>query len=396
MAPQTDTADLTDYGRMSVTIDEIAEVAERAGLRQIHLLAWRDIADPEAGGSEVHAHEVASIWASAGIDVTMRTSYAVNRPNNELRNGYRVVRKAGRYMTFPRTILSEVTGRLGHADGLVEIWNGMPFFSPVWFRGPRATWLHHIHDEMWDMVLSERLARLGKTVELKIAPHFYRRTQLVTLSESSKETILNRFNMPGDRVTVVPPGIDPTFRPDDTKSAHPTLLAVGRLVPPKHFDLVIQAIQHAQSECPELEATIVGDGFERPKIEQAVRDAGLEKSVRIAGRVSPKELLELYQTSWLNVSASSHEGWGMTVTEAAACGTPSVVTNISGHRDAIVDGVTGVLVDDVNALGMAIAKLVSQPKLVADLAASALAHAAQFSWTQTAYGTLRTLADQCR
>ena len=396
MAPQTNAANLTDCGLMLVDPNELAELAKKAGLRQIHILAWRDLADPEAGGSEVHAHEVASVWASAGIDVTVRTSYAVNRPNNELRNGYRVVRKAGRYMTFPRSVLSEVTGRLGHADGLVEVWNGMPYLSPLWFKGPRATWLHHIHDEMWDMVLSERLAKLGKTIELKLAPPFYRKSEMVTLSESSRQNIIERFKIDANRVRVVSPGIDPSFVPGTGKSVNPTVLAVGRLVPPKHFDKVITAIQIARRDIPTLTATIVGDGFERPAVELAVRDAGLTDVIRIAGRVSPVELLDLYQTSWLNVSASSHEGWGMTITEAAACATPSVVTNISGHRDAVIDGKTGVLVNDPDELGNAISGVLSTPKLLEALNAGALKHSQSFSWANTAKGTLMALAEQCR
>ena len=381
---------------MLVDPNELSELAKKAGLRQIHILAWRDLADPEAGGSEVHAHEVATVWAQAGIDVTVRTSYAVNRPNNELRNGYRVVRKAGRYMTFPRSVLSEVAGRLGHADGLVEVWNGMPFMSPLWFKGPRTTWLHHIHDEMWDMVLSERLAKLGKAIELKIAPPFYRKTEIVTLSESSRRNIIDRFAMDANRVRVVSPGIDPTFTPGSTKSPQPSVIAVGRLVPPKHFDKVIEAVQTARLEIPTLTATIVGDGFERPAVEQRVRDAGMSDVIRIAGRVSPVELLDLYQTSWLNVSASSHEGWGMTITEAAACGTPSVVTDSSGHRDAVIDGKTGILVGNANQLGGAIANAITAPSSLRSLSANALAHAQSFTWANTAKGTLMALAEQCR
>ncbi|HWC38957.1 MAG TPA: hypothetical protein VG476_10525, partial [Acidimicrobiales bacterium] len=56
------------------TSDEIAAIASRAGLHRIHILAWRDLEDPEAGGSELHASTIARIWAGAGLDVTMRSS----------------------------------------------------------------------------------------------------------------------------------------------------------------------------------------------------------------------------------------------------------------------------------------------------------------------------------
>jgi glycosyltransferase involved in cell wall biosynthesis len=67
--------------------------------------------------------------------------------------------------------------------------------------------------------------------------------------------------------------------------------------------------------------------------------------LRLAGRLSQQELIALYRRAWVLTSASLREGWGMTITEAAACGTPAVVTDISGHADAVVAGTSGLLVD---------------------------------------------------
>src|SRR3954462_1721193 len=143
-------------------IDKLGDLAAGAGIRRIHVLAWRDLDDPEAGGSELHAHEVLRLWSAAGLEINLRTSYAAGKPQVIWRDGYRVIRKAGRYLVFPRSVLSEVAGWHGERDALVEIWNGMPFFSPLWCRGRRATWLHHVHDTMWEMTLPPRLARFGR------------------------------------------------------------------------------------------------------------------------------------------------------------------------------------------------------------------------------------------
>ena len=68
-----------------------------------------------------------------------------------------------------------------------------------------------------------------------------------------------------------------------------------------------------------------------------------EEWVTFAGRLSHADLVDVYRRAWLVSSASLAEGWGLTITEAAACGTPAVATDISGHRSSVVDGVTGVL-----------------------------------------------------
>src|SRR5271154_5442601 len=168
----------------------LAAIAAQAGLRRIHMVAWRDLDDPEAGGSELHAHMIAARWAAAGLDVTFRTSAVPNAPAALTRDGYRVRRQSGRYAVFPGAAWEGV--RMGHrpGDALVEIWNGMPFLSPLWYRGPRIVFLHHVHAEMWGMVLPPTLAKLGNAMERRVAPRFYRGSRVVTLSESSRSEIV--------------------------------------------------------------------------------------------------------------------------------------------------------------------------------------------------------------
>jgi len=375
---------------------KIGDLAAAAGIRRIHVLAWRDLDDVEAGGSELHAHEVCREWAAAGLEVTSRTSFAQGHPPVVVRDGYRVVRKAGRYLVFPRSVASELAGRLGPRDALVEIWNGMPFLSPLWARGPRLTFLHHVHGEMWGMVLPPRLAAMGDLLERRVAPPLYRRSRIVTLSESSRQDILHQLHLRPDRVDVVPPGIDPRFTPG-VESERPLVVAVGRLVPSKHVDLLVRAVAVARRRVPDLRLVVVGEGYERLHVEAAVDDVGGTDWVELPGRVSDDALVELYQRAWVLSSASSHEGWGMSVTEAAACATPAVVTDIAGHRDAVVDSVTGTLVPFDEAalpdrLGDALAALLTDPERRRRMADAAAGHAAGFTWRATATRLMAILA----
>ena len=135
------------------------------------------------------------------------------RPAALTRDGYRVLRRSGRYAVFPGAAWEGL--RMGHrpGDALVEIWNGMPFLSPLWYRGPRIVFLHHVHAEMWGMVLPPTLARLGDLTERRIAPRFYRSSRIVTLSESSRREIVEMLGLPPGRVTVAPPGVDSRYTP---------------------------------------------------------------------------------------------------------------------------------------------------------------------------------------
>ena len=374
----------------------IGELAAEAGIGRIHVLAWRDLADIEAGGSELHAATVASLWADAGIEVMVRASYAQGSPPGAARDGYTVIRRAGRYLIFPRAVLSELSGRHGRRDGLVEIWNGVPFFSPVWARGPRATWLHHVHEEMWPMVLTPNLARAGKFLERRIAPLFYRRTPIVTLSESSRRDIVDRLKLPMDNIRVVPPGIGAAFSPGGTRAERPLVVGVGRLMPSKAFGTLIEAVLEARHTVSDTRLVIVGEGYEREVLERRIRDLGAEQWCELIGRVDDDTLVDLYRSAWVVASASRSEGWGMTLTEAAACGTPGVATRIAGHVDAIEEGVTGLLADTDDDLPRALSRVLTDGDLRGRLGRQAAARADRFSWERTAHDTLEVLAVQGR
>ena len=381
----------------SSALAKIGDIAADAGIRRIHVLAWRDLDDVEAGGSELHAATVARLWAEAGLDVVLRTSYAQGQPPRMRRDGYDVVRRAGRYLVFPRAVGAELLGRHGERDALVEIWNGVPFFSPLWARGPKVVLLHHVHAEMWKMVLGDEapwLAKAGDILERRIAPLAYRRSSIVTLSESSKADIVAQLHLHPERVVVVPPGVASAFTPGGARTAQPSVVAVGRLVPVKRYDRLIRAVAIARRARPDITLTIVGDGYERVALEGVVRDLDAESWVRLAGRVDEARLVELYRSAWLVGSASAREGWGMSLTEAAACATPAVATRIPGHIDAVADGISGLLTDESEqAIGAGVLRLVSDDAFRARLGSGALADAARHTWTATAAGIIQALAD---
>jgi glycosyltransferase involved in cell wall biosynthesis len=372
----------------------LGEIAERSGLRRIDVVAWRDFDDPEAGGSELHAHRVIAAWSAAGLDVSMTTSSVPGGRRVVRRDGYRVIRRAGRYAVFPRSILSGAVGRIGTGDGVVEIWNGMPFFSPLWSRSPQITFLHHVHAEMWKMVLPRGLAELGHLVEHRIAPPAYRRSRIVTLSQSSKAEIVERLRLPPERITVTPPGVEPRFSPGGERSAVPLVVAVGRLVPVKRFPVVIDALVRLKTSHPDLRAVLAGEGYERPALEALIRAHGAEHWIDLPGFVDDDALLGLYRSAWVVASSSLREGWGMTVTEAGACGTPSVVTRIGGHKDAVDDGRSGILVDGNDQMVASLDAVLRDEVLRRRLGTGALDRASRLTWDATARGTLAALASE--
>jgi glycosyltransferase involved in cell wall biosynthesis len=379
-----------------LTLQQYADEMIGRGVRRVHTIAWRDLDDPDAGGSEVHADEFMRRWAAAGLEVTHRTSAALGQPAESMRNGYRVVRRGSRYSVFPRVMASEVLHRMGRYDALVEIWNGVPWFSPVWCRRPRITFLHHVHGPMWDQMLPGPLAAFGRLLEARLAPPFYRRTQMVTPSDATREELLELGFRP-ERVLAVPNGVGAQFAPAAdpvaTRSPHPHVVAVGRLAPVKRFDELIRAAVVARARVPALRVDIVGSGPMRAELEALVSNLGAGSWIRFLGQVPHDDLVALYQRAWVVASASLAEGWGLTLTEAAACATPAVATDIRGHRSSVVDGCTGVLAP-LDRLGDALADVLLDDRRRQHLAEAALARARTLTWDASATGILGALHAQ--
>jgi glycosyltransferase involved in cell wall biosynthesis len=378
-----------DSSDRAVTLDELAADMIARGVRRVHTMAWRDLDDPDAGGSEVHADEFMRRWAAAGLEITHRTSSAVGLPAQAQRNGYRVVRRGSRYSVFPRTVLAEMTHRAGPRDALVEIWNGVPWFSPVWCRSPRITFLHHVHGPMWDQMLPAPFAGFGRALEARIAPPFYRRTQMVTPSEATREELIELGFDPG-RVIAVENGVSSAFTPGGAKSGAPLVVAVGRLAPVKQFDAMIRAAIVARRRVPGLRLDIVGSGPMETSLRALVAAEGAGEWITFVGQVSHDQLVDRYRRAWLVSSASIAEGWGLTMTEAAACGTAAVASDIRGHRSSVIDGVTGVLAP-VERLGDVLADVLLDVERRDRLAAAALARARTLTWDASALGILRVL-----
>jgi glycosyltransferase involved in cell wall biosynthesis len=375
----------------------LAALADSVGLRRVQVFAWRDLEDPEAGGSELYLHEVLRRLADAGLDVVLRTSAVRGLSATAVRGGYRVDRRHGRHLVFPAAGGELLRMPRDPGSAVLEVWNGMPFLSPVWgHRLTRVVLIHHVHADIWRLVMPKHLARVGETIETRLAPVAYRATDLVTNSGSSADDIVARLKVPSARVSVVPPGVDARFTPGGKRSNTPLVVAVGRLVPAKRFELLVDAIAALRKAHPSLTATIVGEGYGRGNLERHIRRRGADGCIVLAGHVDDEALLDLYRRAWVLAATSVHEGWGMTITEAAACGTPAVATRTVGHLDAVTDGVTGLLAEPGDEFVARLDGLLRDGALRRRLGEAATVRARSFSWDATAHGVLCALVEAAR
>jgi glycosyltransferase involved in cell wall biosynthesis len=279
------------------------------------------------------------------------------------------------------------------ADVVLEVVNGITFLTPLWCRTPRVTLVHHIHRNHFvrEMGPKGHLAALAlETLPLRL---LYRRSQFLTISQASAHDIA-AHGIDRARIEVSYLGVEQqAFGPKPSARAQePTLLYLGRLKRYKRIEVVLDVLERNPGAILEL----AGEGDHREILEAEIDARGLRDRVRMHGYVSEELKLELYRRAWINITTSSAEGWGLSVTEAGACATPSAALRLGGLAEAIDDGRTGVLADDPAELAHKVGRVLSDPQLRDDLGRAAQARACEFTWDATARRTLQLLDAQRR
>jgi glycosyltransferase involved in cell wall biosynthesis len=306
---------------------------------RILLLNWRDIRSPKGGGAERVTHEVARALVARGHEVTWLSSRAPGLPEEETIDGVTVLRRG-----------SEATTRL-HAPALarkldphvvLEEINTLPYLAPLWSRAPVLLYMNQLARDVWWYEAPLPMAAVGWLAE-PLYLKAYRRCDAVTISRSSRDD-LRSIGIQGE-ISIAPMTAD--IEPLSTlgeKRRTGTLIAVGRLTPSKRYDDAIAALVEVRRKLPDATLTLVGDGRCRESLQSLARSLGVEDAVRFAGRIPEAEKASLLEQADVLVGTSVREGWGLTVTEAAARGTPSVVYDIPGFRDSVVHERTGLVV----------------------------------------------------
>jgi len=357
---------------------------------KILILNYRDITHPLAGGAEVHLHRIFGKLTELGHEVVLFTTRYKNSEENETIDGIKIIR-CGSDAAFHFKVLFKIPKLIKEfePDIIVEDLNKLPLFSPYITKIPKLIQIHHL----WKFsIFKEAFFPVALAVWLgeRIIPFIYRKCHFVAVSPSAKKELCE-LGIAKEKISVIYNGTENEYL-DTEKVRDKSLyfLWLGRFRKYKGVWVAFEAFRIFSQKHPDVKLLFAGSGPEEAKMREKVKKYGLEGKIEFLGMVHSKEKMELMSKALGLLQTSYKEGWGLTVIEAAACGTASIASNVSGLCDSVKDKETGLLFKAGSAEDCAkkMEVFCDNPVLRANMESKARSHASSFDWEKSARETL--------
>lgn len=360
---------------------------------------WRDLTNPSAGGAELVTHEIAKKWVEMGNEVRLLTSKYRASASEESIDDVIVTRVGGKYSVYVASAFRFLREFFRSYDVIVDQINSVPFFTPLYCRTPIVPFVFQMTREIYFRELPRVLSSLAVRLE-PLLFRLYSGSPTVVLSESTKRDLVS-IGFREDRVFVCPPGVDHEEFSTGKKTLCPSVLYLNRFAKYKNPDRLMIAFREVLKAVPNCKLTMVGARTENEirSFKNMANELRMKDSVEILPFARGAAKMTFLQESWVHVLPSTREGWGISILEAAACGTPSVGLNVPGVRDAIQHMKTGVLVEEgsIESLAEAIIGILRNDELRETLSVGATESARNYTWYSTAnhaMGALVTAVNQ--
>ncbi|MBU0708912.1 glycosyltransferase family 4 protein [Patescibacteria group bacterium] len=359
---------------------------------RILIFNWKDINNPTSGGAEVATHALAKIWVQKGHSVTLLSSSFPDAKDKEQLDGVNIIRQGRPETThFLWAFWYYQRYLKGKIDIVIDQIHWVPFFTPLYVKEPKVALIFEIAKNLWDINLFFPLSTIGHLTEtLYLA--LYRQIPFLTAAQSTYDELkTSRI----ENVTIFPLATNINLPPAPyPKEKIRTLISLNRLAPIKQIELTIKAF-YLLSRNLDTQLWIVGRGEQKyeNKMKKLVKNLGLESKITFYGYVNEKKKTELLQRAWIITSTSAREGWGLNIIEAGICGTPAVVYNSPGLRNAVRNYVTGIVCQEntPECLASNLKKIITDSKLREQLSLGAQKWNRQYSWDKSAKITLDVL-----
>ncbi len=299
-----------------------------------------------------------------------------------------------------------LTTMLAHLTGIAQdaMFPGVDVFHATEHLLPRLCRIRSVftlHDLIFRFDPGSHLP-LNRIYLNLMMPRFLRAADAVlSVSECTRRDVIQLYGTPAEKIHVIPEGVDARFKPvadparldrvrEKYRLPQRFVLFVSTIEPRKNLPVLFEALAlRRQQGAGMWPLALVGKpGWLYEPILRRITDLNLQDWIYRTGFVDDEDLAVLYSAATLHVMPSRYEGFGLTVLEAMACGTPVVCSNTSSLPEVAGEAALLVPPDDMHGWAEAIARVWSDAALRAQMRARGLAQAARFTWENTARQTL--------
>jgi len=364
--------------------------------KRILFLSWRDIKHKKAGGAEVFTHETLSRLDKNHYDIIHISPKSTNKSGQV--NPKREVIDTVTYLRFGNiftVILYAIQFYFKHRkkiDFVVDQCNTHRFFTPIWVsRKKRVFFIHQMTKEIWTMNLPKPIGLIGQHLEVFMTWIYRNSYLLLTVSDSTKKDLI-ACGIKEKKIAILPEGIN--FKPweiEEFEEKEKGLFTyVGRYSNYKGINVAVEAFCRVNMKYPYTHLRIIGKknaDYIAEVLEPIRKKYNIDPLViEYLGFVSEEEKFLQMSRSICLLFPSLREGWGLTVTESAAVGTPSIVYHSPGLIDAVDQGRAGYLskknnVFEIQAL---MEQALTDPNEYEKIRIAAYEFSKNFNWDNTA------------
>lgn len=355
---------------------------------QLLILNWKDIKNPDVGGAEIILYELGKRLVKEGHQVTWFCRSFPNAIAEETIDGIKLVRR-GNALTVYFEAFKYYRSLQRKPDKVLDCVNTICWQTPLYVeKKKRLAYVNQLAKEVLWYELPQPLSLFAYYLE-KLEYLSYRDTNFICYSASTRDD-LTTFGIPKKNIALFTIGMDHSRYTKGKKSLTPLFIFVARLVRMKRPELCVEAMEIIVKKFPLAQLAIVGYGPLEKKLQEMIKQKNLQKNVILVNKNNlffkknvKDQKTKLLKQSWSLLLPSVKEGWGLVITEAGACGTTSIVTNVTGLKDSVVKDQTGLIISaepTADELVEAMTTIIQEKKLREKFSQMAYHYSKKFTW----------------
>lgn len=303
----------------------------------------RDPKNPKSGGVERAIYEISESLIAHGFEVEVISCSFRGAPKEEWMEDVRIARW-GNNLTAHLRVFFRINEFAKNSLIIESLGHVVPWFLDRFTSVRGVAFFFHLHRRTLSGQVTPILRAILSFTE-RLYPLIYPRWKFITESRQSQTDLIS-LGIPSERILRIPLGVNLDLFRIGPKTKDPSLVFFGRLIDYKRPEEAVYTALSLAKDYQGLKLKIIGDGPAYSRLKRLISKFAAQDTIELLGHVEDERLSEILSQSWVNIHCSKSEGWGLSILEASASGTPTVGYRVPGVSETIEDGLNGITIND--------------------------------------------------